>query len=124
MPRLATVGKAAALLKAIIKNRGFVDGNKRTAVTLADLLNKKSGYRLEPSTAEENLTLALVDLAASVASGDLKLDDIVDWFKERIVVACGLKYRTGVGGAACPGRRRGEGAPCATLRSLLADVVD
>jgi death-on-curing protein len=68
-----------------VSNHGFVDGNKRTALALTDLLIKRSGYRLTGATDEEDLDLALEELAVSVARGKLKFDAISDWFKQRLV---------------------------------------
>jgi len=65
-------------------NHGFVDGNKRTAILLTDLLIKRSGYRLMASDTNEDLNWALEELAVSVARGDLQLADITDWFKQRL----------------------------------------
>jgi death-on-curing protein len=39
--------KAAALVQSMSGNHGFIDGNKRTTVILADTLLARSGYRLE-----------------------------------------------------------------------------
>lgn len=76
--------KAAALLEAVANNHGFVDGNKRTAVLLTDLLIKKSGYRLTVSHVNEDLNRAIEELVVSVARGELQLADITDWFKQRL----------------------------------------
>jgi len=76
--------KAAALFEAMANNHGFVDGNKRTAILLTDLLIKRSGYRLMASDTNEDLNWALEELAVSVARGDLQLADITDWFKQRL----------------------------------------
>ena len=76
--------KAAALFQAIANNHGFVDGNKRTAILLTDLLIKRSGYQLLASDAKEDVNLALEELAISVARGELRLAEITDWFKQRV----------------------------------------
>jgi death-on-curing protein len=76
--------RAAALFEAVAKNHGFVDGNKRTAILLTDLLIKRSGYRLTASDASEDLNLAIERLAVSVARGELQLADITEWFKRRL----------------------------------------
>ncbi len=77
--------KAAALFEAIINNHGFVDGNKRTAILLADLLIKRSGYRLTASNAKEDLNSALEEVAVSVARGELRLAEITAWFEQRLM---------------------------------------
>jgi death-on-curing protein len=77
--------KAAALFQAIANNHGFVDGNKRTAILLTDLLIKRSGYRLGPAKASEDLNRTLEELAVSVAQGDMDLIEIADWFNRRLI---------------------------------------
>lgn len=59
--------KAAALVHGIVSNHGFVDGNKRTAVCMVEVLAVRSGYRL----AVEDLVLA--DVVTAVAPGRLGL---------------------------------------------------
>jgi death-on-curing protein len=76
--------KAAALFEAIANNHGFVDGNKRTAILLTDLLIKRSGYRLTGADADEDLDRALEELAVSVARGQLRLPALTDWFRRRL----------------------------------------
>ena len=67
--------KAAQLLYGLIKNHGFIDGNKRTAIHSALMflwLNKIEVYYTQKE---------LVELAIDVASGLLAPPDIADWFK-------------------------------------------
>ena len=72
--------KAAALLHSMVNNHGFVDGNKRTAWLLVEILIDRSGYRLEIADEEP-----IDDLVVSVASGQLGFDDLVEWFGPRLV---------------------------------------
>jgi death-on-curing protein len=76
--------KAAALFEAIVNNHGFVDGNKRTAVLLTDLLIWRSGYNFEPWDEKEQFNTALVDFTVDVARGGLTRDEIEQWFRRRI----------------------------------------
>ena len=71
--------KAAALLHGIVTNHGFSDGNKRTALYLVVLLVKRSGYEF----VEDEVVVA--DLISSVAQGETGYDELVDWFKPRLV---------------------------------------
>lgn len=57
-------------------NHGFVDGNKRTAVYLVELLAVRSGYRLAMDD------LALADVVTAVARGEFGYDQLAAWFKE------------------------------------------
>ena len=70
--------KAAALVHGVVSNHGFIDGNKRTALYLVDLLLERSGFIL---TAPDE---ALVDLIGDIAEGELSVEDLTDWFKENI----------------------------------------
>jgi death-on-curing protein len=71
--------KAAALLHGIIRNHGFTDANKRTALYLVELLVTRSGYDF----VEDDMVI--VETIASVASSDFSYDELVDWFKKRLV---------------------------------------
>ncbi|MDE2901985.1 MAG: type II toxin-antitoxin system death-on-curing family toxin [Chloroflexota bacterium] len=70
--------RAAALAHGIVTNHGFVDGNKRTAVYLVELLAVRSGYRLAMDD------LALADVVTAVARGEFGYDQLAAWFKERL----------------------------------------
>jgi death-on-curing protein len=78
--------KAAALFEAVVNNHGFVDGNKRSAVLLTDLLIWQSGYDFQPWNEHERFNAALVDFAVNVARGGLTLETIMEWFEQRIKV--------------------------------------
>ncbi len=67
--------RAAALMDALIRDHGFVDGNKRTAVMAAAFWLEREGYRLE---AEED---QLVDAAVSVAEHRLPLKELTAWIE-------------------------------------------
>ena len=71
--------KAAALVHGIVCNHGFVDGNKRTALYLVELLVQRSGYEF----VEEDDVVA--DTITSVARGEMEHDDLAEWFRERLV---------------------------------------
>ena len=74
--------KAAALLHSMVGNHGFVDGNKRTAWLVVELLIDRSGYRLDIPDDEP-----IDDLVVAVASGDLGYPDLLAWFTPRLVRA-------------------------------------
>lgn len=71
--------KAAALLQSMVKNHGFVDGNKRTAWLLVELLIVRSGYVLGVAEAER-----IDDFVVAVASGEVEMAAIEEWFRARI----------------------------------------
>ena len=71
--------KAAALVHGIVSNHGFVDGNKRTALYLVELLAQRSEYTL----AEEDLAMA--DVITIVARSEMQYDELASWFRTRLV---------------------------------------
>ncbi|MDE0254486.1 MAG: type II toxin-antitoxin system death-on-curing family toxin, partial [Rhodospirillaceae bacterium] len=76
--------KAAALVHGIVSSHGFVDGNKRTALYLVELLLRRSGYRL----VEDDVAVA--DTIIAVAAGDIDYEALAQWFRERVVRAEGV----------------------------------
>jgi len=72
--------KAAALLHSMVGNHGFVDGNKRTAWLLVEILVDRSGYMLDIPDDEP-----VDDLVVAVAAGQMDFDELVTWFKSRLV---------------------------------------
>lgn len=71
--------KAAALMESMVNNHGFVDGNKRTAWLLVELLIERSGYYLAISDDEP-----IDDLVVGVASGEIAHAQLVHWFNDNI----------------------------------------
>lgn len=71
--------KAAALLHSVVGNHGFVDGNKRTAWLLVEVLLDRSGYALKIPDDDP-----IDDLVVAVADGRIGLEDLVGWFKARL----------------------------------------
>jgi death-on-curing protein len=75
--------KAAALVQSLALNHGFIDGNKRTALLMMNLLIWRSGYYLRRGSDQqveadaEAMILALVEHR-------MNFDDVVVWFEERI----------------------------------------
>ena len=71
--------KAAALMESMVGNHGFVDGNKRTAWLVVELLIERSGYSLAIDDDEP-----IDDLVVSVAEGTLGFSELSIWFRERL----------------------------------------
>lgn len=63
----------------MVGNHGFVDGNKRTAWILVELLIERSGYRLTIADDEP-----IDDLVVAVAAGAIPFDDLKIWFRDRL----------------------------------------
>lgn len=71
--------KVAALLHGIVSNHGFVDGNKRTALYLVELMVQRSGYEFVEDDME------IVETITSVARGETSYEELAEWFRERLV---------------------------------------
>ena len=71
--------KATALVHGIVSSHGFVDGNKRTALYLVELMLRRSGYEL----VEDDIAIA--DTITSVAAGQMDYEALAQWFRERLV---------------------------------------
>lgn len=67
--------KTAALVHAVIVNHPFMDGNKRTALYLTELLLKRSGYRLDVVDRE------LFNKFILVAKGEMDCDGLLEWLR-------------------------------------------
>ena len=67
--------KAAALMRGIIGDHPFADGNKRTAVTIAGIFLARNGWRMTVSAVE------LEDFAVRAATDHLDIDAIADWLE-------------------------------------------
>ena len=65
--------KAAALLESILINHPFVDGNKRTAYTIARLFLISNNFDIKASQEEK------YNFIVSTASGKKDFDSIADW---------------------------------------------
>ena len=77
--------KAAALLHGVVSNHGFVDGNKRTALYLIELLVQRSDYDFVECDE------VVADVITSVASGEMGYEELVDWFRGRLVRPMALR---------------------------------
>lgn len=71
--------KAAALMEALVQNHGFADGNKRTALIVTELLIRRSGYFLELNVNEQ-----IDDIIVEIARGNIRFDELSQWFKVRL----------------------------------------
>jgi death-on-curing protein len=69
---------AAAYAYGIARNHGFADGNKRTALVIADLFLMLNGYELSSSPAENVLTVL------GVADGSMSESELVVWVTDNI----------------------------------------
>ena len=67
--------KIAVIAHGLIRNHGFVDGNKRIGVAVMILLLKLNSIILRYTQQE------LIDLGLGVAEGKLNEDDIFNWIE-------------------------------------------
>ncbi len=68
--------RAAALCESLIRRHPFVDGNKRTGVTMGAYLLSTFGYEITASQQE------LEDFGVDAARGVLDTAQVVRWFEE------------------------------------------
>src|ERR1035437_4594660 len=66
--------KTAVYLRNIIGDHPFSDGNKRTAVTICGIFLARNGVVLRATPKD------LEDFAVKVATHNLKIDEIANWF--------------------------------------------
>lgn len=69
--------KAAVYLRNIIADHPFVDGNKRTAVTVAGIFLQRNGCKLSADPKE------LEDFVVSIAVEHYDIDKIATWLEAR-----------------------------------------
>lgn len=69
--------KAAVLLEGLIKNHGFIDGNKRTATIVTISFLGRNGYKLD----KDRLS-GLVNFVVEIAEGKYDTEQIAAWLKK------------------------------------------
>ena len=77
-----TFNRAAALMESIIQRHPFVDGNKRTGAASTVYLLRRLGYRLTGVTNTD-----LVELALSLASRRMSVEELAEWFEDHATPA-------------------------------------
>lgn len=75
--------KLSALVESVACNHGFVDGNKRTAVILMDLLIHKSGYEIHTAL-NKNIVQEVEHMVLSTVLRELEFNERIEWFKARL----------------------------------------
>lgn len=70
--------KAAALMRSLALNHPFVDGNKRVAAHAAVLFALINGYSCVATSDE------LVAITLDVAKGEVEVEALVIWFRQRL----------------------------------------
>jgi len=75
---LTPIEKAGILFYSIIKNHGFVDGNKRTACLMLSLILHIYGYRLTASN------LSIEKMALDIANNRISKEKVFLWIYHNI----------------------------------------
>jgi death on curing protein len=77
--------KAAALVESLACNHGFIDGNKRTALVMLQLLLIRSGYRLQGGGTLRQLNLEVEKMILDLVEHHMTFDQVVAWLEQRVV---------------------------------------
>jgi death-on-curing protein len=87
--------KAAALAESLVRNHGYVDGNKRTAFIVVMMFLDRSGWSLDVGATQE----AVEDLMVKIADRQLTFVEIEAWFRKHCVGPAQLEaiYRSTFG---------------------------
>jgi death on curing protein len=80
--------KAAALIQSLASNRGFIDGNKRTALLMMNLLLLRSGYVLRGES-ERQINTDVETMILALVQHHMSFDEVVAWLEQRIVPTAG-----------------------------------
>lgn len=72
--------RAAALLRSLILNHPFVDGNKRTAWVAAREYLLEHGYTRRRDVSQQ----AIEEFALRVAAGELDVSEIAQWLRQHM----------------------------------------
>ena len=70
--------RAARLFYGLVKNHGFIDGNKRVALHALTVYLRIYGFNLNCSQAER------VSVTMKVAAGEMTAEDFLTWVRSRI----------------------------------------
>jgi len=71
--------EAAALMESLANNHGFVDGNKRIALTAADVFLRRNGFYIEVEAGE-----GYSFIAGSMERHEFRFAQILDWIRQHI----------------------------------------
>jgi death on curing protein len=69
---------AASYAFGLVKNHGFIDGNKRTGWIVARLFLEANGFAISVTQKE------IVDTVIALASSELSEDRLADWFRAHL----------------------------------------
>lgn len=75
--------KVSALVQSLASNHGFIDGNKRTALLMMNLLLLRSGYFLRGES-EQQINTDVEAMILALVEHHMSFDDVVAWLEQRI----------------------------------------
>jgi death-on-curing protein len=75
--------KVAALVQSLASNHGFIDGNKRTALLMMNLLLLRSGYFLRGES-EQQINTDVEAMILALVEHQMSFNDVVAWLELRI----------------------------------------
>ena len=75
--------KGAALVQSLALNHGFLDGNKRTALIMLNLLLRRSGYYLRANN-QQKLNNDVEAMILALVEHRMNFDEMVIWLERRI----------------------------------------
>jgi death on curing protein len=70
------IDKAASLIKSILNNHPFIDGNKRTGYVLARLFLLQNGVDIKANQQDK------YEFVMNIASGKLRFEEIASWLEK------------------------------------------
>ena len=71
--------EAAALMESLGNNRGFLDGNKRIALTAADVFLRRNGFYIEVESLD-----GYAFIYGSMDRQEFRFRQILDWIRQHI----------------------------------------
>ena len=66
------------ILRDFVQSRPFVDGNKRIAFALVDIVLRENGYRFNVGNDE------IIEFLLSLAKREIELEDVEEWLMKSV----------------------------------------
>ncbi|MGH6673827.1 MAG: Fic family protein [Xanthobacteraceae bacterium] len=76
------------MVQSLASNHGFIDGNKRTALLMMNLLILQSDYKLRGDS-EQQVNADVEDMILALVEHRIGFDEAVAWLERRIIRASG-----------------------------------
>ena len=69
---------ASIILRDFVQGHPFIDGNKRIAFELVDILLRENGYKFNVGKDE------MIKFLLSLARREIEMDEVEEWVKKRV----------------------------------------